>query len=217
MRFEVTDQLKANSSQANGLPTKPELQAATLLWFQQNRPDMLQAKLVNDFQKPERKWIVLFTPPYCADLQPIELFWAAGKNYARQKHEQGASLEKVVANLREGWYGLPGVDGKNVVNCNGMIMTAIKKANERVAADEYISGTVEGGIVVDKECDLTLSVDDIGRCTRRMCHRAVAVTFMQDEGDQDVAPPPAPAEGEGDDGEGDDGDDEDAVADEELN
>ena len=71
--------------------------------------------------------------------------------------------------------------------------------------------------MVDKECDLTLSVDDIGRCTRRMCHRAVAVTFMQDEGDQDVAPPPAPAEGEGDDGEGDDGDDEDAVADEELN
>ena len=47
---------------------------------------------------------MLFTPLYCADLQPIELFWAAGLNYARQKHERacGASLEKVVANLREG-------------------------------------------------------------------------------------------------------------------
>ena len=86
---------------------------------------------------------------------------------------------------------MPGVDGKNAVNCNCMIMTAIKKANERVAVDEYISGTVEGVIVVDKECDLMLSVDDIGGCTSQMCHRAVAVTFMQNEGDQDVAPPPA--------------------------
>ena len=33
-----------------------------------------------------RGWIVLFTPPYCADLQPIELWWAAGKNWARAHH-----------------------------------------------------------------------------------------------------------------------------------
>ena len=184
MRFEVTDALKGTASKANGLPSKSELQAATLLWFQQNRPDMLQAKLVNDFHKPDRKWIVLFTPPYCADLQPIELFWAAGKNYARQKHEQGVSLEAVVANLREGWYGVPGVDGKGIVNCDGMIKTSIKKANEWIATDECISGTVEEGITVTVECDLTVSIDDIGRCTRRMCHRALAASTSQEEEDE---------------------------------
>ena len=77
---------------------------------------MLQAKLVNDVEKLERKWIVIFTPPYCADLQPVELSWAAGKNYAPQKHGQGATLETVVANLREGWYGVPDPGGKGIVN-----------------------------------------------------------------------------------------------------
>ena len=59
MRFKVTDELKKTASKANALPTGPELQAAALLWFQQHRPDMLQAKLVNDFGNPERKWTVL--------------------------------------------------------------------------------------------------------------------------------------------------------------
>ena len=62
-----------------------------------------------------------------------------------------------------------------------MIKTALKKANERIAADECISGTVEEGIKVEKECDLTVSLDDIGRCTRRMCHRAIAPTVKNTE------------------------------------
>ena len=42
---------------------------------------MCKAKPVVDFDG--RGTIVLFTPPYSADLQPIELWWAAGKNWAR--------------------------------------------------------------------------------------------------------------------------------------
>ena len=49
-----------------------------------HKPKMCKAKLVVDFDA--RGWIMLFTPPYCADLQPIELWWAAGKNWARVHH-----------------------------------------------------------------------------------------------------------------------------------
>ena len=46
---------------------------------------------------------VLFTPPYCPDLQPIELFWAAGKNWARENNtDHSRTLEKTVAHLRAG-------------------------------------------------------------------------------------------------------------------
>ena len=66
--------------------------------------------------------------------------------------------------------------GKSIANCNGLIETAIKKANERVALDKFLSGTAEGGITATKNCDILLGVVAIGRCTRMMCHRVFAAT-----------------------------------------
>ena len=63
------------------MPTVPEIRGATLLWFQTHKPEMCIAKLVTTFEA--KGWTVLFTPPYCSDFQPIELYWAAGKNIAR--------------------------------------------------------------------------------------------------------------------------------------
>ena len=51
----------------NDVPSGDELCTATLLWFQENKPEMVRAKLVVTFE--ERGWVVLFTPPYCPDLQ----------------------------------------------------------------------------------------------------------------------------------------------------
>ena len=48
---------------------------------------------------------VLWTPPYCAKLQPIELYWAAGKNYAAENCWNGRTMRRTVQLLREGWYG----------------------------------------------------------------------------------------------------------------
>ena len=214
MRFEVNDQLIPNVRKNSGMPTVPELRAATLLWFQTHKPEMCIAKLVTTFEA--KGWIVLFTPPYCADLQPIELFWAAGKNFARSRYSQGAPLHEVVKNLREGWYGVPGAEGKNIVNCNGMIETAIKKANERVALDEFLSGTVEGGITATEDCDILLGVDAIGRCTRMMCHRAFAATVDDEAPAEPARGDEARGEGARDDDDDDDDENEDVHIDAEV-
>jgi hypothetical protein len=62
-----------------------------------------------------------------------------------------------------------------------MIENASKKANEGFATDECISGTADGGIAVIIECDITVSIDNIGRCTRRICHRALVATNAEEE------------------------------------
>ena len=70
--FEVDSQaldIASTKSSKNDVPTAGELCDATLRWFQENKPEMTKAKLVVNFDA--KGWVVLFTPPYCPDLQPI--------------------------------------------------------------------------------------------------------------------------------------------------
>jgi hypothetical protein len=46
-----------------------------------------------------------WTPPCCPGLQPIELFWAAGKNHAVWMHFEGCKMKDTVSHLRVGWHG----------------------------------------------------------------------------------------------------------------
>jgi hypothetical protein len=93
---------------------------------------------------------------------------------------------------------VPGEDGEG-------IMTSIKKANERLEADECLPGT-EGGITVAEGCDITVGIDDIGRCTRRMCHRAFDTKKADEAG---YAPELPHADDDDDDDDNDDDDDDD--------
>ena len=202
MRFEVNDKLAKKPSAANPIPNWKELVAATLAWFQQNKEDMTKPRLVVDFAA--KGWHVLFTPPYCPDLQPIELFWAAGKNYARSMHPgHTRDLEAVASDLRIGWYGDGKPGGKAAVNCAGLVRTSIKKANERVATDEFLSGTIDGGLEASDECELEVGVDEIGRATRTMSRRAAQ------GGKDDPAVNGTGARGDDSDDEDDDDDDDD--------
>ena len=199
MRFPVNGDLKKTASKSNGLPDVKELIAATLLFYQTHKPEMCQPKLVVNFEK--KNWHVLFTPPYTPDVQPIELFWAAGKNHARACHPgHTRDLEAVVRDLRVGWYGDGGA--KRACSCAGLVRTAIAKADARVAADELLSGTIEGGITVAEGCELDIGVDSIGRATRTMSKRALAL------GIDDPAVNGTGARGDDDDDD-DDSDDED--------
>ena len=150
------------------VPTLEELKIAMVKYFKDNLPHLLECK-VEKYLK-DRGHRILWTPPYCPDLQPIELFWAAGKNHAAEKSYTDIKMKETVANLREGWYGNlhrfteqeardPNacIDGdpeqklKNPVNCLRLFEHAIKMANTKfVPLCAGISGTI-GNLVIDEE------------------------------------------------------------------
>ena len=84
-------------------PSKQEMQIGLVNWMKEQKPELLECK-VEAYLK-SRGHEVLWTPPYCAKLQPIELFWAAGKNYAAENCWNGRNMKETVQLLREGWYG----------------------------------------------------------------------------------------------------------------
>ena len=68
-----------------GGPVASEIKRALRMHLLQVAPHRLMTKLVRYFYK-EKGWELIWTPPYCPDLQPIEKLWAfiknrVGKNY----------------------------------------------------------------------------------------------------------------------------------------
>ena len=99
--------------------------------------------------------MVVWTPTYCSDLQPIELYWAAGKNHAALHYFLGRTMKQTVSHLREGWYGnswdvpVGHSERKEAVDCNKLFLTALKYAATKfIPLCEGISGTI-GTLVVD--------------------------------------------------------------------
>ena len=50
-------------------------------------------------------WMLIFTPPYRPQFQPIELVWRHGKGYAASQWTAGRSLKETYYDLCAGWYG----------------------------------------------------------------------------------------------------------------
>ena len=128
---------------------------------------------------------ILWTPPYAPKLQPIKLFWAAGKNHVALQHKYDSTMRDVVKALREGWHGNgskypanhPLV--KRAVDCRGLWRTCLEYARTiYIPICEGISGEI-GSLVLDEThtdemCDIPIDtlvldltvdqseVDDIG-------------------------------------------------------
>jgi hypothetical protein len=135
IRFDPDEQQKpANSENRPRVATVDELRASYMLWLKWNKPEKLECKVERLLKDCGHE--VLWTPPYCPDLQPIELFWAAGKNHALWLYQTGRTMKTTVAQLREGWYGSFGTDiqgegPKTAVDCNKLYETSIKYANTK--------------------------------------------------------------------------------------
>jgi hypothetical protein len=122
-------------------------------WLKLHKPDRLDCKVEKLMKDAGHE--ILWTPPYCPDLQPIELFWAAGKNHAGMLHYEKRSMKDTVKHLREGWYGSFGAvgeedDKKRPVDCNKLYLTSIKYANTKFIpmCKDSLSGTI-GALIQD--------------------------------------------------------------------
>jgi transposase len=130
-----------------------ELKVAFVSYLRDNKPEMLECKVEKFLH--DKGFKVIWTPPYCPDLQPIELFWAAGKNHSALYYFLGRTMKETVSHLREGWYGnewdLPigHSHRKYPVNCCKLFLTSLEYAATKfVPLCKVISGTI-GNLVVD--------------------------------------------------------------------
>ena len=100
----VSDEQKNRASARNPrIATLEELKVAFITYLRDNKPELLACKVEKYLEGRGHK--ILWTPPYCPELQPIELFWAVGKNHVALQNTNHTTMKDVVKNLREGWYG----------------------------------------------------------------------------------------------------------------
>jgi hypothetical protein len=139
------------------IPNLDELKLGFAQWLRDNRPQALECKVERLLRESGHE--ILWTPPYCPDLQPIELFLAAGKRRVADEFENGRKMRETVADLRDGWYGNAhrlsmedAADPDILVkpsDCGLLAEHAVKMANDRfIAMCPGLSGFI--GIL---ECD----------------------------------------------------------------
>ena len=145
-----------------------ELKLSFVQWLGEHNPSVLRDRVQAELE--EDGFEVIWTPPYLLEVQPIELFWAGGKNYAADQFINKRSMKDTVNDLRDGWYGnqyfnsAATVDGmivegprllrgrygilKKPVNCAGLVRKAIREANVIIGYTPGIQGTIEAGVVI---------------------------------------------------------------------
>ena len=70
--------------------TLEELKVSFVHYLKEHDPQQLECKVEQILLDRGHK--ILWTPPYCPELQPIELFWAAGKNHVAAKFETNQTM-----------------------------------------------------------------------------------------------------------------------------
>ena len=147
------------------IPTVAELKIAVVEYLHDNQPHLLDCKVEQLLRDRGHK--IIWTPPYTPDLQPIEMFWAGGKNHAASKSYFAITMKETVKNLREGWYGNAHlfnnttgdeltidnsiVNQRFPVNCHRLIRHSINLMNKKfIQMCPGISGKI-GRLIVDND------------------------------------------------------------------
>ena len=164
-----------------------ELKVSFVTYLQQCVPDALKCEVENLFKKNGHE--ILWTPPYSPDLQPIEVFWALGKNHAAYMYYDGRTMKETIRALREGWYGTFDTYAPNhfrfrhPVDCEKLWIKALRHATtDFLPLCRGLSGTVFD-LIIDKNytpepvnLPIDTLVEDLGNCD------AVGDTFVDGVG-----------------------------------
>jgi len=200
VKFNETDWKAASKPSTPLVPTVAEMKEAIVRYFAEHRPDLLECK-IEAFMK-ERGHRFLWTPPYCPELQPIELFWAAGKNHAADMNVGKRKMKQCIADLREGWYGnrhlfpddatedsvLAGNIRrrfKKPVDCSKLIAKSIHFANTKfIPLCAGIAGTI-GALEVDPDHEKNTTGLPIDLFVIDLTRMDDAVAVEEEEAEQD--------------------------------
>jgi hypothetical protein len=144
------------------VPTSDELRLGIIKWLESNNKQVLECKIERTLKEKGHK--VLWLPPYSPELQPIELFWAGGKNFVANNMRFGMSMKEVVYLLRCGWYGYNNNDDsinednnqttlkeRKAIDCEKLFNHVVNIINKKyIPLCEGLTGTL-GDLQVDED------------------------------------------------------------------
>ena len=145
--FKKSEQSERSSKSRPRIASLQELKLSYVTWLKENKPELLACKIEKYLS--DRGHIVLWTPPYCPELQLIEIFWACGKNFVALNHRTDMKMKDVVQFLREGWYGNGDKYAaghplrKHEVNCRGLWLHCLSDASKKIVP---LCGGIDGRI-----------------------------------------------------------------------
>ncbi len=130
-------------------PSAQEMRDALEAVVKVQQPDLLHSALENWARQSRLTVELIFTPPYCPDLQPIEMIWGLVKNRVAADWFENRSMKQVLDHLFNAFYGGPKamrtdecwtpVDARA---CWLRIRKCFHAANARIKRDPYLSGTI---------------------------------------------------------------------------
>ena len=72
-------------------------------WAAKNKPDIFKTELQKELAKHGH--LLIFTPPYCPEFQPIELLWGFVKGTAAALWKPKRTVPDLIRDLETGFYG----------------------------------------------------------------------------------------------------------------
>ena len=111
-RYKVCDlhqQYNGGGQKGTGGPKSEWLKAAVDAYIIANHPELRMTKVMRLFL--DLGWFIIFTVPYWAKSQPIELAWAYVKGYVARHYFPGRTAKDLRRQIFEGMYGSP--DGRH--------------------------------------------------------------------------------------------------------
>ena len=153
--FDLEEQKQMASQSRPLIGNVQELKIALLTYLKEERPELLECKVEKALRECGHR--VLWLPLYCPELNPIELFWAAGKNHVAWCYVEKRTMMEMVTQLREGWYGNSNThpEGhylhKEPVDCHKLFLQAHEAARTKfIPMCKGISRTI-GALEVDPD------------------------------------------------------------------
>eukprot|EP00048_Salpingoeca_helianthica_P009572 m.137437 g.137437 ORF g.137437 m.137437 type:complete len:612 (+) comp14898_c0_seq4:228-2063(+) len=142
-------------------PSLDEMRACLLAHIQEHFAHLLRTRLTKLFD--EKCYSLIFTPPYCPQFQPIELFWAHGKNYVADCFANGRSMAQAQEQLQAAFRGTHSPAMKKPVNCasliqhcedemiswasqSGLFVTPVESLSSLALAEEAVDEVSPGGV-----------------------------------------------------------------------
>ena len=104
---KLGENYNGNGGKGSGGPPADLLRLACDEYIQRHHPELRQTRVMRRFE--ELGWKIIWTVPYWAKSQPIELVWAYIKNYVARMYHPGRSHKDLRRQILAGMYGGPGL------------------------------------------------------------------------------------------------------------